>query len=187
MTDFDSLYRQIDDRVGIDSQCVTYLIEALSGIYDPVSDPDEKLRSEKIALAWISQYTTLEITSTVISELMGIKEFTKRIQHEHFQCFYLIENVDFLWQQNEERVNELLKYHNKLKDCRILAEAETAGCAYLILNDKDFIKRLSNYTPIKLMKPSDYWKISSFWQFTPRWFPIETNPLAGLSWYTNYR
>ncbi len=67
-------------EIGLDSQCLSFLIDAFIG----VSAPSDALAEEKLALARISLYTpgTLWVTPTVVSECTRIRHEDRKSLHE---------------------------------------------------------------------------------------------------------
>jgi hypothetical protein len=144
--------------VGLDSQCFSYLLDAISGI----SKPTDSLALEKIALtrAWFykpGQFSFV-LTDTVVNETSKIKNIERRNLHDSFRntLFHDPAVQDPIAVKN--RANVFYKDHRKLNDCLVLAEAEELKLDIVLTYDSKFWKRLcciSNVT--KLMKPTDYW------------------------------
>ncbi len=67
-------------RVGLDSQCLSYLLDAMFG----VTEPTDTLANEKKALIRIWFYTpeTYYASETVVSEAKAIQEPVRRELHE---------------------------------------------------------------------------------------------------------
>jgi hypothetical protein len=68
-------------HVGLDSQCLSYLLDAIAGI----SEPTDLLAAEKKALlrSWFYKSGTFVLTETVISEVSRIRNIDRREFHEH--------------------------------------------------------------------------------------------------------
>ncbi len=69
-------------HVGLDSQCLSYLLYAIGGI----SEPTDLLAEEKKALlrSWFYKPGTFVLTETVISEVSRIRNIDRREFHESF-------------------------------------------------------------------------------------------------------
>lgn len=71
-----------EPRVGLDSQCLSYLIDAVAGIEEP-TDP---LAEERKALIRVWFYTpeTYYVLETVAKEVSAIRAVERREFHEDF-------------------------------------------------------------------------------------------------------
>lgn len=170
--------------IGLDSQCLSYIIDAMQGI----EEPKDNLAAEKIALFRTYLYTegTLFVTPTVRAECMRIKEEGRRAQHESFINVLFGEWPLPAGAELRSRVADLLKHHPNEADCRILAEAELAGFTTLLTYDDKFLGHLSNQSrALQLMRPSELWhRLSIPRGASPRKLPHSTNPLVTQGWYT---
>ena len=170
-------------HVGLDSQCLTYLLDGIAGI----SEPTDALAEEKKALlrTWFYQPGTFILSETVISEVAKIRNLDRRRFHESFvQTLFLDYSVRDL-AAVQDRAAHLQMSHPKASDCRILAEAEELQLDFLLTYDHDFWKRLSATSlTTKLMKPSPYWiSLGIAKGVTPVTVPHHTNPLSQQSWW----
>ena len=172
-------------RVGLDSQCLSYLLDGIAG----VSKPTDSLAPERISLLRLWFYTpgTFILTETVITEVSQIKNVTRRKFHDGFIKPHFLDYPAQDITTIKSRVEELNKYHPKHNDCRILAEAEDLKLDYLLTYDYDFLKRLSNTSKItNLIKPVDYWKSLNIPKGTkPITIPHPTNPLSKETWWVH--
>lgn len=172
-------------HVGLDSNCLTYLLTAISGISEPTDD----LALEKIALIriWFHKPGNFcfYLTETVVSEVKNIPDSKHRELHDSFIrtlfCDYPVQDVDTV----QQRAAYFQNLHNKQNDCRVLAEAEELGLDILLTYDNDFWKKLkcaSNKT--RLMKPSEYWASLGIPRgANPITVPHSTNPLSQENWW----
>jgi predicted nucleic acid-binding protein len=145
--------------IAIESNTLTYFIEAISRAYDPQKDMSKELAKEKIAMVRIYLYTdaTYHVLPTVINEYFYINDDHWRKEHEEVVSILCLDHWKFNVQQLEIRKDYLLKHHRKQSDCMILAEAEAANMDYLLTYDKTFINKLAaNAERVKIIKPSDY-------------------------------
>jgi len=170
------------ETVGIDSNCLSYIIDVLEG----VPEPADELARQKSALARLFFYRreTLWATPTVKAECLPIRNARRRALHESWM------NVHFgpLPLNNPERVKtravELQAFHGDKDDCTILAEAEDMGFDVLLSYDEEFIDRLGKHSEVRLMKPAPYWESLKFPRGSPpSRMPAYGNPLGWQSWW----
>jgi predicted nucleic-acid-binding protein len=169
-------------KVTMDSQCFTYICEAING----VSKPEDSLAAEKIALfrSYLYLPDTLYVSPTVIQEFQNIRDAEKRRKHE--ECLVLFSEV-FI--ENRELVEKFTKnyskYHSGLRDCAILAEAEVSEFDFLLSYDSKFLKNLSKHCNlVNLVSPSEFWsKLNIQKGIQPDKIPHHTNPLGVESWW----
>lgn len=168
--------------IGIDSQCLSYVIDAMAGI----SEPMDSLASEKKALLRLYLYLpgTLYITPTVLDECAAIRDIERREFHKSF-CNVLIEEVAVPRNQAQELSARYKAYHSGDNDCNILAEAVQGGLNILATYDNDFISHLrSKENRIKLDRPSVIWESMNIPRGgTPDKRPHPSNPLSRESWW----
>lgn len=172
-----------DPQIGLDSQCLSYLLDAIAGI----DEPKDSLASEKKALlrSWFYKPGTFTLTETVISEVGRIPNAERREFHESFirTLFlnYPVRNLTAV----QSRADQFQKTHPKQRDCRILAEAEELGLDIVLTYDHDFWKRLHGLSPTtKLIKPSAYWAgLNVPRGAEPKTVPHHTNPLSQQPWW----
>jgi predicted nucleic-acid-binding protein len=169
--------------VGLDSQCLSYLLDGIAGI----DEPTDSLAEEKKALlrSWFYKPGTFVLTETVISEVGQIRNVDRREFHNSFinTLFqdYPVQDLNAV----QARAAEFESKHPKPSDCRILAEAEELGLDFVLTYDQNFWKRLSNASrTTKLMKPSAYWAALGIAKGEkPVTVPHPTNPLSHQSWW----
>lgn len=170
-------------HVGLDSQCLSYLLDAIAGISEPI-DP---LAEEKKALlrSWFYRPGTFILTETVVSEVSETRNVERREFHESFirTLFldYPVRNLTTV----QTRAAELEMHHPKPNDCRILAEAEELKLDIMLTYDHNFWRRLRPFAcATKLMKPSFYWaNLGILKDAAPTTVPHPTNPLSEQSWW----
>jgi len=179
-------------KVGVDSMALTYLVLAMQPSYDPAMD-DERLAEERIAIFRLYLHTveTFFVPPTVLKEYQPIRDSEWREQHRGI-CEVLL--FDYPWKVEEQAVDQrkefYLKFHNKEKDCQMVAESEIGdigfgGLDVLLTNDDGLLKHLSGKTQtLNLIKPSEYWQSLAIPKGTrPRTVPHATNPLAKKTWW----
>ena len=174
---------EIENVIGLDSQCLSYLIDAMQGVEEPSGD----LAAEKVALFRTYLYTpgTLFVTRTVVDECARIRDVQRRELHDSYIGVLFGE-----WQLQDEqsihsRAKDLESHHRGEFDCRILAEAEEARFSALLSFDGQFVTHLSELTiGVQLTHPSSYWvKIGICIGAKPDKIPHSTNPLANEDWW----
>lgn len=170
-------------RIGLDTQCFSYLLDAIGGIDEPI-DP---LADERKALirCWFYLPETFYLPTTVVAECQAIRNEGRKELHESFiRTLFLDLSI-----QNhaavEARVSELLGAHPSEKDRRVLAEAEDLNLAVLLTYDHDFLSHLSSVPKtVRISKPSTYWaSVGVPRGAKPRMVPHPTNPLSQQSWW----
>lgn len=172
-----------DLSIGLDSQCLSYLLDAIAGIEEP-SDP---LASEKKALlrSWLYKPGTFTLTETVISEVRRIRSAERRQFHESFMRTLFLDYAVHDLNAVQARATHFQMTHPEPNDCRILAEAEELGLDIVLTYDHDFRKRLHGASPTtKLIMPSAYWTSLDVPRGAePKTVPHHTNPLSEQRWW----
>jgi len=173
----------IENFIRLDSQCVSYLIDAMQSVEEPSGD----LAAEKVALFRTYLYTpgTLFVTRTVVDECAPIRDVQRRDLHDSYIKVLIGE-----WQLEDEqsirlRAKVLESHHRGKLDCRILAEAEEARFSALLSFDRQFVTHLSDFTiGVQLTDPSSYWvKLGICAGAKPDKIPHSMNPLANEDWW----
>lgn len=172
-----------DTDVGIDSQCLSYLIDAFEGIEEP-KDP---LAEERIALARVFFYSHFAqcVTPTVVAECMEIVSDERRETHQSWIRTQFSECRIVNPLRVDERTKEFFAFHRKHNDCQILAEAEDSGLSVLLTYDSRFLSKLSSKsTLVRLSRPSQFWAGLEIPRGTePKWTPYHGNPLGKQQWW----
>jgi len=169
------------DYVGLDSQCYTYLIDAMSNTLEP----SDKLAAERIALfrALLYRPGGLFLTPTVRREFEAIPSACRAAHHVSWAVLFP-ETQPIDQPAIDRRAVQLGQYHNDFGDCCILAEAEDSGLNGLLTFDKDFISHLSSHTCLTLQKPVDFWNWLDVQKgATPVTIPTTDNPQSGATWW----
>jgi len=173
----------METHIGLDSQCLSYLIDAASGVLEPTDDLAEQRKA--LIRIWFYDRGRFYITETVASECASIRNVDRRELHEAF-------SVNSFWgmpvrdsAKVSARVAELMRKHSKKRDCKILAEAEDLELDILLSYDEAFVRRLAIASQtIKLMKPKEYWDTLGIPQGAkPESVPHQTNPLSQQTWW----
>lgn len=175
--------RAQEPKVGLDSQCLSYLLDAVAG----VDEPTDPLAEERKALirTWFYTPGTFYVSETVVAEVARIRNVERREFHESFlQTLFLdlpVQNHGTV----EARVNQLAASHPQLNDCRVLAEAEDLELHTLLTYDRDFMQRLkAASSTVSGMTPRTYWATLNIPKGTPPiTAPHQTNPLSRQSWW----
>lgn len=175
----------VGSKVAIDSQCLSFLIDALKNFHEPT----DSLAEEKKALfrAYLYSDWTYSVTPTVESECRKISIDERRELHAHFVSILFLnysDPCDEIRRKIDSRVEQLVLFHPRKADCTVVAECEYLGQDTLLTYDFDLVKRLSSRTSICLRKPSEFWKDLAISRgSTPIKAPNESNPLNHESWW----
>jgi len=169
--------------IGVDSQCLSYLIDVIHDI----NEPSDNLASEKIALFRLYLYLpgTLFVTQTVVDECAKIRDEARKELHDNYIGVLfgevLRQNTDSI----DLRTKVLEQDHSGKNDCCILAEAEGAEFVSLLSYDDNFLKHLQGVSPnVNLCRPTEYWAQLNISKGTkPDKIPHATNPLAEQVWW----
>ena len=171
------------DIIGIDSQCVSYLIDTIHNIEAPA----DSLAPEKIALFRIYLYAPvlLYVPPTVTEECAAIRNIARKELHSSYITVLLDESPPHHSDFIKSRREQFKFYHKGKKDCRILAEAEDAGYYSLISYDTDFLNHFKNVSSsVKLFRPTEYWtQLNISHGAKPKIVPSTSNPLAQQLWW----
>ena len=173
-------------EVAIDSNALTYLVQAMEPNYDPAND-NSLLSFERISMLRTFLYTgdPFYVLPQVRKEYNNIPRYEWRSIHES-TVGVLLEEIFIEEQDNaiQKRKEDFLFFHPKDKDCQILAEAEAMNMSSLLTRDNDFINKLSPHTTIQMVYPSEFWNnLNIVSGAKPITFPLESNPLFGKSWW----
>ena len=171
-----------DQEIGLDSQCLSYVIDGLEG----VEAPKDALASIRIALARLFFYTpgTLWVTPTVEVECARIRRIDRRILHERWIAPLFGVRPPLDPQRVIERTAELLRLHPDEDDCRIVAEAEGAELRVLLTNDDKLLKHLTGATTLGIHRPEELWTALAIPPGAkPNKIPAFDNPLSGQTWW----
>lgn len=172
------------ESISIDSNCYTYLLEALNSEQGPEGDT----AAEQIAMLKLYLYldSIFAVTSTVQAEYREIRDEERRDFHESTNMTL----IDTFHHIDAERVKrralEVLPHHkNRLKDCKILAESELGGADFLLTYDKDFILNLGLHArDLVILKPSELLAQKEIPRgATPNKVPHNTNPLSKVEFW----
>jgi hypothetical protein len=169
--------------IGMDSQCLSFLIDALTG----VSAPSGSLADQQTALTRLWLYTpgTLWTTTTVITECARIRNCDRREIHRSWTNVHFGERPIYDAPWVTRRAQHLGQFHDGIEDCTILAEAEDIGFQFLVTYDFDFLNRLqSKSAKVALTEPLDLWRSLDIPAGArPTKVPDEMNPLAVQRWW----
>lgn len=174
--------------IGVDTNIVDYLVRAKTEGYDPKTDPDPVLATEKVAAYRIFLCAdALAVGPTVNGEIEKTADPAFRYQLITFRDDHLVElNTDGA--KAERRAEFFHQYHTGEKnwrDCLVVAEAEIGGLQVLLTFDFGLRKRLYGKAgSLRLKAPSEYWAEMSITRGQQlRWAPAQTNPLYAAKWW----
>jgi len=168
-------------NTGLDSQCYTYLIDAMSGLNKPI----DELAEQRIALFRTLLYRDggLFISPTVRDEYKRIRDSARAGLHEEWTTLFP-ETQPIDPSRIDARTNEFQALHRDSGDCRILAEAEDAGLSSLLSFDSKFIARLGGASAVVIQRPIDYWLSLNIPRGSkPVMAPRFDNPIAFQTWW----
>lgn len=169
--------------VGLDSQCLSYLLDAISS----VTEPTDALASEKKALIRIWFYTpiTYYTSETVVSEATAIQEPVRRELHTSSLRVLFLDPPVQDREKVEARTTQLSASHQKLNDCRIVAEAEDLQLDILLTYDRRLLKRLGLLCKkMRIMRPRSFWSSLDIpYGADLVNMPHVTNPLRTQTWW----
>jgi len=172
--------------VAIDSNYLTYMLEAITPGYDPVSDTSG-LAPDRVAILRCHLYKGIvfHVLPTVRQEYLRIPQETHRRAHESLNAI-LFEDVSP--PPDPTAVDDLkiqyLNLHPRDRDCQIVAEAVVAGVNHLLSRDQDLIDHLRAQVPVSLMPATEFWDSLAVPRgATPVAEPHPSNPLHGKQWW----
>jgi predicted nucleic acid-binding protein len=176
----------MDSYVAIDSNCFTYLVEAMYASQKPT----DNLANQKISLLRLHFYRKdiLYISATVLNEYERITDKQKKEKHHQTSAVQLGEVSESDPKNIEKRFEYYRNSHSgekEKKDCRILAESELGGCQYLLTYDQRFLNHLKSKTKtIKMITPFEYWNLLNVIKgVNPERIPTNSNPLSKQEWW----
>jgi hypothetical protein len=170
----------------VDSNALTYLIEAVQEDYDLASDVTG-LGVERGAMLRCYFYgdCSFWVPPTVQREYARIGNANWRSTHARWAMFILQDTpLRTPAQIVDDRAMTLMKHHKKEDDCRVVAETECANLDVLLSCDQDLQSRLSEHTPIRIMRPTQFWASLGIGAGArPIIYPAPKNPLALKTWW----
>ena len=176
-------------RIALDSNGLTYLLQANRGGYDPDMDPDAELANQRKALLLLWLYTDNPvIVPTVARENQRIRDAHKRHEHQTWTQFHFHEVLE-KWldaDQIDARVAELEAFHKKPSDCRIVAECEgvkSVTVDALATFDGKLLKKLRERSRVPIATPDECWRRAAVAPGTkPQVTLGPEHPLFGVPW-----
>jgi hypothetical protein len=170
-------------RIGLDSNCLSYLIGAATQSSVGGTPIDE----EGVALirAWLYAPSRFFITETVAKECGNIRDEQKLAVHSSFtsHTFWGIPINDLA--ATRRRANELKVLHSGEADCLTLAEAEDGALDVLLTYDRKFLRLgVTSGTKVQLCRPTAHWASLAIPKGAPLVNrPTQGNPLEGQTWW----
>lgn len=172
-----------EQKIGLDSNCLPYLLDAITH----VSEPSDELKEERIAImrAWFYATGTYYVSATVISECVRIRDTDRQKLHSDFITVLLFDEPAISPLVIKARMENLLSSHRKQNNCLVLAEGEDIGLDTLLTCDYDFRTRLAGKSQdTKLVKPSDFWSSLNIPRGAcPKVVPHKTHALFEEAWW----
>ena len=170
----------------IDSNPLTYLLEALEEGYDPTVD-QSGLADERVAMVrcWFYGDCSFWVTPTVQQETAKIPNENWRYTHDR-ATKNLLQDKELSTPPAviQRRVDRLRAHHSGENDCRIVAETEFAGLKTLLSCDPGLRKNLKAVTHVQLLKPTEFWvSLAIGARAQPVLQPLPGHPLFGKAWW----
>jgi hypothetical protein len=172
--------------VALDSNSLTYLLDAVRDGYLPQTDP-ASIAPPRLAMFRLFCYSTcsLWVSPTVRTEYLRITDPAKRESHDRW-VRYQLEDLEPTVPAHvfDRRVSELNRRHADLDDCRIVAEAEAASADILLTSDGELIIDLGDQTGVALIQPTEFLaSLAIPAGSAPRTVPAAGNPLSTETWW----
>ena len=172
--------------VAIDSNALTYLVEAIEPAYDPAHDAPG-LAAERIAMIRTYLYGGVQfwVMPTVEAEYNRIQDPSRHLRHQRAAWILLHDApVDTPANDLNVRARALNAFHSGATDCRIVAEAEVSGVRSLVTRDDKLITNLQPHTKLLLQYPSAFWASLNIAPGSkPLLEPHPSTPLAHVLWW----
>ena len=153
-----TMIARVEKKIAVDTQVVTYFVEAAQSDYVPSLDSDVHLAAEREAAFRIALTYGLLLLPTAHREIEAIPNLAVLLKHrESLTAPFRPTNLSHpeFAPHIDKRTRDLLHYHPDEEDCRILAEAEELRSDVLLTFDGAFQRRLQPHTSIALRKPSE--------------------------------
>jgi hypothetical protein len=171
--------------VAIDSNALTYLIEANQEGYDPATDIH--LGKERLAMIRTLFYSDLLlwVGPTVEAEYQRIPSPGRRDDHRRI-AQYVLEDQPLRVDTEvlEARVRELKASHRGEADCRVVAETEFAGLDTLLSCDDRMLGAFTGVSRVSVRRPSEFWEsLRVATGSMPVRCPAPGHPLFGKNWW----
>ena len=176
-------------RVALDSNGLTYFLQANRGGDDPDGNPDAELANQRKALLLLWLYTDNPvIVPTVARENQGIRDDEKRREHHRWTELHLHEVIE-KWLDADQitaRATELEAFHRKPSDCRIVAECEgvkSVTIDALATFDRTLLRKLRERSRVPIATPDECWRRAAVAPgTTPQVTLKPEHPLFGVPW-----
>jgi len=129
------------DRIALDSQCFTYIVDSWSAVEAPFGAQAE----EQVALFRLYTYTPVcfYVTAAARAECARIPEFERAAQHNSFLST-LFQPIPLLAPETVRDLStHFSQWHSGRVDCEILAETSIAELDVLLSYDSKLLRRLA--------------------------------------------
>lgn len=172
-----------DLRVGLDSNCLSYLIRVASDGHAASA----LLFVEAVALVrlWFYALGRFYVTATVARECSQIPVAGMNSLHQSFtsHTYWGVPLRDR--QLVNKRVTALRSMHDGEGDCAVLAEAEDANFDVLLTCDKKLLRRKNFFhSTVALRRPTEFWdQLKVPRGIRPVVRPAPGNPLEAQVWW----
>ena len=170
----------------IDSNVLTYFLEAFRGGYDPARD-ESSLAAERVAVVRCFVYgdCSFWVSPTVKQECGRIERAEWAELHERVPLTLLQDmSPEVSEEELEARVSELGRHHPNRRDCRVIAEAEAMLLHVLLTCDRDLAAHLGPRSALTILRPSQLWDSLGIREGSrPAIRPRFDHPLANETWW----
>lgn len=174
------------EPVALDSNALTYLLDALGAGYLPQNDSDS-IAPERLSMLRLFCYSpcAFSVSPTVRAEYLRISDPLKRETHDRWARYHLEDHAPAVSNAVlEARALELNRQHSDLDDCRVLAEAEAAHIRILLTSDGDLITDLAAASSVNILRPSEFLGLLAIPPGSaPANLPAFGNPLRSETWW----
>jgi hypothetical protein len=178
--------RQVNRFAAIDSNVLTYFLEAFQDGYDPGQDVSG-LANERVAAVRCFFYgeRPFWVGPTVKRECARIRNISWADLHLRIPLTLLQDMAPETPEKDlEARAIDLKVHHPSHDDCRVVAEAEAIGLSVLLTCDQDLIGRLGPRSRVSMLRPSQFWDSLGIRRGAqPLLRPRAEHPLATKTWW----
>jgi hypothetical protein len=145
------------------------------------------LVDERLAMVWCLFFGNCSpwVPPTVQIEYDNIKAAERRDTHDRWTKSLLQDMpLNTPEQLLQARAEELLLHHNKISDCRVVAETEFAGLEVVLSCDGKMRRRLQPHMVVKMLRPTEFWRLLGITEEPDTvTVPAPGNPLRDKTWW----
>ncbi len=174
----------IGGPIVLDSNCVTYLLDALMGSSRPAdSDP---LATQKVALVRILFYAprSLAYTEALRKEIEAIPNVSRRANH--LNALDVLFSELFIHDRSalESECSQLVARGINAEDARWICEAVASDAALMVTWDRALLAQAARVGEVRVQSPTNAYTTLGIGTGTQlRTQPAPNNPLSRESWW----